>query len=92
MSDDSAEITVVLADDHNVIRAGLRAMLEAEPDLRVIGEAGDAPGAARLVEDRRPDVLVLDLQMPGAEPRTDIPRLRETAPGTSIVVLTVQAD
>jgi len=43
MSDDSAEITVVLADDHNVIRAGLRAMLEAEPDLRVIGEAGRRP-------------------------------------------------
>jgi two-component system response regulator NreC len=86
------EITVVLADDHNVIRAGLRAMLEAEPDLRVLGEAADAGATAKLVENRRPDVLVLDLQMPGAEPRADIPRLRESVPDTAIVVLTMQSD
>ena len=67
-------------------------MLEAEPDLRVIGEAADAAAAAKLVGDRRPDVLVLDLQMPGAEPRSDVPRLRETVPGTAIVVLTMQSD
>ncbi|HET7119929.1 MAG TPA: response regulator transcription factor [Solirubrobacterales bacterium] len=86
------QITVVLADDHNVIRAGLRAMLEAEEDLRVIGEAPDAPAAQKLVRDRRPDVLVLDLQMPGAEPTQDVPKLREEAPGTAIVVLTMQSD
>jgi two-component system, NarL family, response regulator NreC len=89
---DTTEITVVLADDHNVIRAGLRAMLEAEPDLRVIGEAADAAGAAKLVEDRRPGVLVLDLQMPGADPRADIPRLCKVSPGSAIVVLTMQSD
>ncbi len=92
MSTGAAETTVVLADDHNVIRAGLRAMLEAEPGLRVIGDAEDAAAAAKLVVDRRPDVLVLDLQMPGAEPRADIPRLREKAPDTAIVVLTMQSD
>jgi two-component system response regulator NreC len=86
------QTTVVLADDHNVIRAGLRSMLEAESDLRVIGEAADANAAARLAEDRRPDVLVLDLQMPGAQPRRDIPRLRETAPETALVVLTMKND
>jgi two-component system, NarL family, response regulator NreC len=86
------EITVVLADDHNVIRAGLRAMLEAEDDLRVIGEASDAASAQKLVRDRRPSVLVLDLQMPGAEPASDVPALREAVPGTAIVVLTMQSD
>ena len=86
------EITVVLADDHNVIRAGLRSMLEGEDGLRVIGEAADAPAAQKLVRDRRPDVLVLDLQMPGADPASDIPSLREEAPGTAIVVLTMQSD
>jgi two-component system, NarL family, response regulator NreC len=91
-SGEKQEITVVLADDHNVIRAGLRAMLEAEDDLRVIGEASDAPGAQKLARDRRPDVLVLDLQMPGAEPASDVPMLREEVPGTAIVVLTMQAD
>lgn len=86
------QITVVLADDHNVIRAGLRSLLETEDDLRVIGEAADAPSAAKLAADRRPDVLVLDLQMPGAEPRADIPSLRERLPDTSVVVLTMQND
>ncbi len=86
------EISVILADDHNVIRAGLRTMLEAEPDLRVIGEAADAAAVRKLVVDRRPDVLVLDLQMPGADPREDVPWLRESAPATAIVVLTMQND
>lgn len=92
MESGEKEISVVLADDHNVIRAGLRAMLEGEPDLRVIGEAPDAAAARKLVRDRRPDVLVLDLQMPGAEPATDVPALREEVPGTAIVVLTMQSD
>ncbi len=92
MSSVATEISVVLADDHNVIRVGLRAMLEAEPDMRVIGEAADSAAAAKLVEDRRPNVLVLDLQMPGADPRQDIPRLLECAPDSAIVVLTMQSD
>jgi two-component system response regulator NreC len=92
MESSETQITVVLADDHNVIRTGLRAMLEGEEDLRVIGEAADAPTAQKLVRDRRPDVLVLDLQMPGAEPTRDVPALREEAPSTAIVVLTMQSD
>ena len=86
------QITVVLADDHNVIRTGLRAMLEGEENLRVIGEAADGPATQKLVRDRRPDVLVLDLQMPGAEPARDVPALREEVPSTAIVVLTMQSD
>ena len=92
MESGERQITVVLADDHNVIRTGLRAMLEGEEDLRVIGEAADAPTAQKLVRDRRPDVLVLDLQMPGAEPAGDVPALREQVPGTAIVVLTMESD
>ncbi|HXQ88620.1 MAG TPA: response regulator transcription factor [Solirubrobacterales bacterium] len=92
MGSGEKEIAVVLADDHNLIRSGLRALLEAEDDLRVIGEAADAPGAQKLVRDRRPDVLVLDLQMPGAEPASDIPALRKEVPATRIVVLTMQSD
>lgn len=54
-----------LADDHQIIRQGLRSLLESEPDLRVVGEAGDGDEALQLVEERRPDVLVLDMLMPG---------------------------
>ena len=86
------QITVVLADDHNLIRAGLRSMLEEEADLRVIGECADTASALRLTHDRRPDVLVLDLQMPGADPARDIEGLRESVPATAIVVLTMQSD
>ena len=86
------EISVVLADDHNVIRSGLRAMLEAEEGIRVIGEAADAPTAQKLVRDRRPDILVLDLQTPVAITACDVHGLREEAPETAIVVLTMQSD
>lgn len=89
---DENEITVVLADDHNLIRAGLRSMLEGEADLRVIGEGGDTASAVRLTRDRRPDVLVLDLQMPGADPARDIEGLRASVPTTAIIVLTMQSD
>src|SRR6188472_968039 len=92
MGSGEKEITVVLADDHNVIRSGLRALLEAEDDLRIIGEASDAAGVQKLVRDRRPNVLVLDLQMPGAEPVGDISALREEVAATRIVVLTMQSD
>jgi two-component system response regulator NreC len=88
----SEQVTVVLADDHNVIRSGLRSMLEAEEGLRVIGEADDSASAAKLTRDRLPDVLVLDLQMPGAQPADDIRNLRKRVPGTAIVVLTMQSD
>jgi two-component system response regulator NreC len=90
--EDKQEITVVLADDHNLIRAGLRSMLDGEADLRVIGEGADTPSALRLTRDRRPDVLVLDLQMPGADPVHDVEGLRESVPATAIVVLTMQSD
>jgi DNA-binding NarL/FixJ family response regulator len=57
--------TIVLADDHHIVRQGLRALLESETDLRVVGEAGDGLEAVHNVEALGPRVLVLDLMMPG---------------------------
>ena len=88
--DDS--ITVVLADDHAVVRSGLRVLLDAEPDFDVIAETEDRRSTARSVRLRRPKVLVLDLRMPGAAPATDIPEYLESSPGTAIVVLTMDND
>ena len=58
-------ITIVLADDHPVVRRGMQALLESEPDFSVVGETGDGLETVRLVERLQPDVLVLDLMMPG---------------------------
>jgi two-component system, NarL family, response regulator NreC len=82
----------VLADDHVVVRSGLRMLLESEPGLAVVGECGDVPGALAAVEDERPDVLVLDLHMPGESSLAAIPRLRELHPETHLIVLTAQRD
>ena len=85
-------LTVVLADDHVVVRSGLRVLLDSEPSIDVVAEAGDVPGAMAAVEEHRPDVLVLDLHMPGEPSLPAIPRLRERCPGTRVVVLTAQRD
>ncbi|HEY6780157.1 MAG TPA: response regulator transcription factor [Thermoleophilaceae bacterium] len=85
-------LTVVLADDHVVVRTGLRLLLEAEPGIEVVAEAGDVMSAIEQVERTRPDVLVLDLHMPGEPSLPAIPRLRETSPGTRVLVLTAQRD
>jgi two-component system response regulator NreC len=85
-------IRIVLADDHAVVRAGLRMLLESEPGLEVLAEAGTTQDAARYVRGHHPDVLVLDLNMPGESGLELIPRIREEEPGTAIVVLTMQRD
>ena len=72
-TDDSAVITIVLADDHVVVRHGLRLVLEGEEDLRVVAEAGDVADAMRYVRAHRPSVLVLDLNMPGEPSLPAIP-------------------
>jgi two-component system response regulator NreC len=84
--------TIVLADDHSVVRSGLRLLLDAEPDLEVVAEAGDVDGARRYVLGHKPTVLVLDLNMPGRPSLPAIPELREEFPATQIVVLTMQDD
>ena len=85
-------ITLVLADDHNVMRSGLRMLLDAEPDFEVLAEAADVPGAFRNVRGHRPDVLVLDLNMPGGSSIDAIRRLAPISPTTAVVVLTMEED
>jgi two-component system response regulator NreC len=84
--------TVVIADDHPVVRRGLRLLLDAAQGFRIVAEAGDVPDAVRLIEEQRPDVAVLDLNMPGGSSLDAIRDLRSSAPGTAVVVLTMQDD
>jgi two-component system response regulator NreC len=85
-------ITVMLADDHAIVRTGLRLLLEAEEGLSVVAEAGDVPTVLRKVRGHRPRVLVLDLNLPGTSGLAAIPSIREASPETRIVVLTMQND
>jgi two-component system, NarL family, response regulator NreC len=88
----AAETTVVIADDHTVVRKGLRLLIDAEPGLRVVAEAGTAHDALRMARAHRAGVLILDLNMPGGSSLEAIPQIREEAPMTAIVVLTMQND
>jgi two-component system response regulator NreC len=83
-------LRVVIADDHSVVRRGLRQLLEAEAGLEVVAEAEDIDGARRYVRGHHPDVLVLDLNMPGGSTLEAIPQIRAESPDTQIVVLTMQ--
>jgi two-component system response regulator NreC len=86
-------IRVVVADDHPVVRSGLRLVLELEDDIEVIAEAGDTDATLRAVLGHKPDVLVLDLSMPGTRTSLDaLPMVRERCPQTATVVLTMQKD
>jgi len=83
-------IRIVIADDHAIVRRGLRQLLEEEDGFQVVAEADNVADARRFVRGHRPDVLVLDLNMPGEQSIDAIPRLREEFPATQIVVLTMQ--
>jgi two-component system response regulator NreC len=85
-------IRIVLADDHVVVRHGLKMLLDSEPGLRVVAEADDVEGAKRYVRGHHPNVLVLDLNMPNGSSLEAIPAIREQSPETQIVVLTMQQE
>lgn len=84
-------LRVVLADDHPIFRKGLRAILEVEPDLEVVGEADDGLEAIRLVESLQPDVLGLDLLMPGLNGLEVLRQLAGRSRSTRVVVLSLHA-
>jgi two-component system response regulator NreC len=85
-------IRIVLADDHAVVRSGLRMLLDSESDFEVVAEASDAESAQRYVRGHHPGVLVLDLNMPGGSSLEAIPIIRKESPDTQIVVLTMQQE
>lgn len=90
-TDSETPIRVVLADDHAVVRSGLRLLL-AQAGMEVAAEAGDVETALRYVLGHKPDVLVLDLNMPGEPSLPAIPKFLAQSPDTRIVVLTMQQE
>ena len=84
--------SILIADDHTVLRAGLRALLNAEPDFQVIGEAADGSQAVILAVQLRPDVVVSDINMPGANGIEIALELRQHLPETRVLVLSMHED
>ncbi len=87
-----ASIKIVLADDHAVVRSALRLLLDAEDELEVVAEAGDIDSTLRYVRGHKPDVLILDLNLPSGRSIGAVPELRDASPHTGIVVLTMEND
>jgi two-component system response regulator NreC len=85
-------ISIVLADDHTVLRRALRVLLEEEPGFEVVAEADDADDAIRYLRGHKPDVLILDLNMLGRPSLEAIPDMKEASPETKIVVRTMQKE
>ena len=85
-------VDIALVDDHALFRDGLRHILEAQPTFRIVGEAGDGNAAVQLVAATRPTVLLLDVQMRGADVVTTVRRVREIVPRCNIIMLTMHDD
>ncbi len=86
------KITVLLADDHHLVRRGFRRMLEDDPDLSVVGEASDGDEAVRLALSLSPRVVVMDCAMPGTSGLVATRRIHETRPDIAILMLSMHAE
>jgi DNA-binding NarL/FixJ family response regulator len=86
------EITCLIVDDHEVVREGLRLALSRAPHIRVIGEASDGESAVTLVERRRPDVVIMDVRMPGMDGLAATKVLTERMPDVSVLIFTAYSE
>ena len=86
------KVTVLLVDDHAVVRGALKALLEGQEDLEVVGEAGDLAAGRAALAERRPRVVVLDVNLPDGLAVEALPELREASPETAVVLLTMERD
>lgn len=82
-------IGVLLVDDHALVRDGLREILELQDDMRVVGEAGDSATAVSLAEREQPDVVLLDIEIPGEEATSTVARIRRCSPRSRVLVLSM---
>ena len=87
-----SEITCLIADDHEVVREGLRLSLSRAPHIRVIGEASDGESAVALAERRRPDVVIMDIRMPGMDGLEATKQLKKRLPDAAVLIFTAYGE
>lgn len=89
MSKDASATTILLVDDHVLVREGLRAILETQPDLHVVGEAADGATTLTLAAELRPDIVLLDVEIPGSEVTATVAQIRDRSPKSRIIIVSM---
>ncbi len=89
MNDPADRTTVLVVDDHALVREGLCGILEKQGDLRVVGEAGDSAGAVALAAEEHPDIVLLDIEIPGGEVTATVRQMRACSPGSRVIILSM---
>jgi DNA-binding NarL/FixJ family response regulator len=89
MGDPGNRITVLLVDDHALVREGLREILETQPDIAVIGEAQDSATTVALAAETQPDIVLLDVEIPGGEVTATVSQIRNRSPASRVVILSM---
>src|SRR5689334_15107049 len=89
MGDSGDRITVLLVDDHALVREGLREILETQPDITVIGEAQDSATTVALAAETQPDIVLLDVEIPGGEVTATVCQIRDRSPASRVVILSM---
>lgn len=89
MADDDDGITILLVDDHALVRDGLREILQTQQDMLVVGEAGDHASAVTLATEKQPDIVLLDVEIPGGDVTTAVGQIRARSPGSRVIILSM---
>jgi DNA-binding NarL/FixJ family response regulator len=89
MHDEDDRTTILIVDDHALVRQGVRKLLETQEDMRVVGEADDADAAVTLAAEKQPDIVLLDVAIPGGEVTETVRQVRDRSPGSRIIILSM---
>jgi len=89
MTDDDDRIAILLVDDHALFRDGLREILQTQRDMMVVGEAGDSAAAVALAGEKQPDIVLLDVEIPGSDVTTTVGQIRLRSPGSRVIILSM---
>lgn len=89
MNSPADQTTILIVDDHALVRDGLRLLLEAQDDMSVVGEAGDSMAAVAVAAERRPDVVLLDVEIPGGEAVNTVRGIRSGSPRSRVIILSM---